>query len=99
VYVEARPKGRSEGSPIGDFVVEDHADHVLGTFKTQKEAIDWAKKNGHSPLVARTAFQRQENPRPLARGLIVGGTRLLTASPAIRCLSPTAPRFSGTVLC
>jgi hypothetical protein len=53
VYVEARPKGRSEGSPIGDFVVEDHADHVLGTFKTQKEAIDWARKNGHSPLVAR----------------------------------------------
>jgi hypothetical protein len=40
VYVEARPKGRSEGSPIGDFVVEDHADHVLVTFKTQKEAVD-----------------------------------------------------------
>ena len=53
VYVEARPKGRLEGSPIEDFVVEDHADHALGTFKTQKEAIDWAKKNGHSPLVAR----------------------------------------------
>ena len=51
VYVEARPKGRSEGSPIEDFVVEDHADHVLGTFKTQKEEI--GKKNGHSPLVAR----------------------------------------------
>jgi hypothetical protein len=80
-------------------MVEDNADHVLGAFKTQKEAIDWAKKNGHSPLVARTAFQRQENPRPLARGLLVGGTRLLTASPAIRCFSPTAPRFRGTVLC
>jgi hypothetical protein len=46
----ARPKGRPEGSPIEDFVVEDYADHVLGTFKTQKEAIDWARKNGHSPL-------------------------------------------------
>ena len=34
-------------------MVEDHAHRVLGTFKTQKEAIDWAKKNGHSPLVAR----------------------------------------------
>jgi hypothetical protein len=33
--------------------VETHADHVLGTFKTQNEAIDWAKKNGHSPHVAR----------------------------------------------
>ncbi|MDA9430495.1 hypothetical protein XH88_01575 [Bradyrhizobium sp. CCBAU 51627] len=32
---------------------QDHADHALGSFKTQKEAIDWAKKNGHSPRVAR----------------------------------------------
>ena len=53
VYVEARPKGRLEGSAIDDYVVEDHADHVLATFKTQQEAIAWAKKNNHSPLVAR----------------------------------------------
>jgi hypothetical protein len=53
VYVEARPKGKLEGSPITDYVVEDHKDSVLGTFKTQKDAIDWAKKQGHSPLVAR----------------------------------------------
>jgi hypothetical protein len=53
VYVEARPKGRQEGSPIDDYVVEDHADHPLGTFKTQHEAIAWAKSKGHSPLVAR----------------------------------------------
>jgi hypothetical protein len=53
VYIEARPKGRPEGSPIEDYVVEDHADHVLATFKTQREAIDWAKKNSHSPHVAR----------------------------------------------
>lgn len=53
VYVEPRPKGRPEGSPITDYVVEDHADHALGTFKTQQEAIEWAKKNGHHPLVAR----------------------------------------------
>lgn len=53
VYVEARPKGRPEGSAITDYVVEDHADHVLGTFKTQREGIDWAKGKGHSPLVAR----------------------------------------------
>jgi len=26
VYVEARPKGRPEGSHIDDYVVEDHAD-------------------------------------------------------------------------
>ena len=47
VFVEARPKGRPEASPIQDYVVEDHADHVLATFKTQHEAIEWAKKNGH----------------------------------------------------
>jgi hypothetical protein len=53
VYVEPRPKGRPEGSPIEDYVVEDHADHVLSTFKTQHEAIDWAKDQGHTPRVAR----------------------------------------------
>lgn len=53
VYVEARPKGRAEGSAIEDYVVEDHADHALGTFKTQHEAIEWAKKQGQAPLVAR----------------------------------------------
>jgi hypothetical protein len=53
VYVEARPKGRQQGSHIDDYVVEDHADHVLHTSKTQEEAIAWAKKQGHAPLVAR----------------------------------------------
>jgi hypothetical protein len=53
VYIEPRPKGRHEGSHIDDYVVEDHADHVLGTFKTQREAIEWATKQGHAPLVAR----------------------------------------------
>ena len=43
----------AEGSPIDDYVVEDHADHVLATFKTQREAIEWAKKNGHTAHVAR----------------------------------------------
>jgi len=53
VYVEARPKGRPEASPIDDYVVETDADHVLGTFETQRAGIDWATKNGHHPLVAR----------------------------------------------
>jgi hypothetical protein len=53
VYVEARPKGRPEGSRIDDYVVEDHADHVLATFRTQREAIDWARSQGHAPLIAR----------------------------------------------
>jgi hypothetical protein len=53
VYVEARPKGRPAGDHIDDYVVEDHADHVLGMFGTQAEAIAWAKRQGHAPLVAR----------------------------------------------
>jgi hypothetical protein len=53
VFVEARPKGRPDNSPIDDFVVEDHADHVLHTSRTQAEAVAWAQKEGHSPLVAR----------------------------------------------
>jgi hypothetical protein len=53
VYIELRPKGRPEGSTIENYAVEDGADQVLKTFKTQKEAIDWAKQQGHHPLVAR----------------------------------------------
>ncbi|MDE1933502.1 hypothetical protein [Bradyrhizobium sp.] len=53
VFIEARPKGKTEGTPISDYAVEDHADHVLASFKTQHEAIDWANRNGHSPHVAR----------------------------------------------
>lgn len=53
VFVEARPKGKPEGSPITEYVVEDHADHVLARFATQEEAIKWAKKHGDTPHVAR----------------------------------------------
>jgi len=63
VYVEARPKGRPEGSAIEGYVVEDHANHALGTFNTQKDAIDWAKTNGHAPLVARVRhLNDKKNP-------------------------------------
>lgn len=63
VYVEARPKGRPEGSRIDDYVVEDHADHVLGVFNTQKDGIDWAKRAGHRPLVARVRhLNDKKNP-------------------------------------
>lgn len=53
VYVEALPKGHREGSPIDGYAVEDHANSVLHTSKTQHEAIQWAKSQGHHPLVAR----------------------------------------------
>jgi hypothetical protein len=70
VYVEPRPKGRPEGEPIHDYVVEDHAVHVLATFKTQHEAIEWAKKNGHFAHVAHVRhLNDKKQGRPLARRL------------------------------
>ena len=63
VYVEARPKGRTEGSAIDDYVVEDHADHVLATFKTQREAIDWSREHGNAPLVARVRHLNDKKKR------------------------------------
>jgi hypothetical protein len=48
VYIEPRPKGRPEGTPIEDYAVEDHADSVLSTHRTQAEAISWAKACGTS---------------------------------------------------
>ena len=63
VYVEPRPKGRPEGTAIEGYVVEDHADSVLGSFMTQAEAIEWAKKRGHHPLVARVRhLNDKKNP-------------------------------------
>jgi hypothetical protein len=53
VFIEARPKGRPEGSPIDDYVVEEKGGRVLKTLKTQEEAIIWARGTGHSPRVAR----------------------------------------------
>lgn len=53
VYIEPRPKGRPVGTPINDYVVENHADQVLHVTNTQEAAIHWAKVNGHSPHVAR----------------------------------------------
>ena len=61
VYIEARPKGRPEGTRIDDYVVEDRADHGLGTFRTQHEAISWARSNGHNPLVARVRHLNDKN--------------------------------------
>lgn len=53
VFIEPRPKGKAEGTPIEDYVVEDHADHALVRTKTQEEAVKWAREHGHSPHVAR----------------------------------------------
>jgi hypothetical protein len=61
VYIEPRPKGRPEGTHIEDYVVEDDADHVLSTFRTQRDAIEWAKKEGHTPLIACVRLLNDKN--------------------------------------
>jgi hypothetical protein len=52
-FIEPRPKGRKEGEPIEDYVVETASNSVLHTAKTQEAAIEWAKSNGHTAHVAR----------------------------------------------
>jgi hypothetical protein len=39
VYIEARPKGHPEGTVVVDYVIEDRAEHLLGTCRTQEEAL------------------------------------------------------------
>ena len=64
VYVEPKPKARSETEAITHYVLEYAGDsRVTNTdYPTQKEAIDAAKKAGHHPLVARVRVTNKGNP-------------------------------------
>jgi hypothetical protein len=55
VYVEPKPKGRPEGSPITHYVLEyRHGARVTDVdYQTQANAIAAARKLGYQPLVAR----------------------------------------------
>ena len=82
VSVEARPKGRQEGTAIEGYVVEDHADHVLHTCGIQQDAIARAKSSGHVPHVARVRHLNDKRDAiPLARDL---GTRARMAT-SLQC--------------
>lgn len=62
VFVEPRPKSREPGAAITGYVVESAGDHVLsGPYGTQEAAINWAKKAGHSPVVARVRHLTDKN--------------------------------------
>jgi hypothetical protein len=63
VYIEPRPMDLTGESPILYYVVEDRAHRSLGTFNSEHEAVDWAKRQGHSPLVAR-ARQLNDKGKP-----------------------------------
>jgi hypothetical protein len=61
VFIEARPKRRA-GAKIEDYVVEEQNSKVLKVCKTQLEAIEWAKANGHRAHVARVRTTQRDNP-------------------------------------
>lgn len=57
VYVEPRPKSRQPHAPITHYVIEDAADSVLHSSPTQQAAFDWARGQGHRPImVARVRY-------------------------------------------
>jgi hypothetical protein len=58
VYIEPRPKGRLLGSE--DYVVEDHDDQVLATFKVKQEAVWGEEGRVHTACHLRSPPQRQE---------------------------------------
>ena len=63
VFVEPRPKGRPEGSPIEDYVLELAGGEQLGPpFRTQTQAAEYARRLGHLPLCARVRNTNKGNP-------------------------------------
>lgn len=61
VFIEPLPKGR-EHNAITGYAVEEAGDRVLSKCRTQEEAIEWAKRNGHTPHVARVRHTDKGNP-------------------------------------
>ena len=70
VYIEARPKGRPEGSAVDDFVVEDHAGQVLADAEGSNRV--GTEEQPFAARCPRATSQRQENPRSLARRVGTG---------------------------
>jgi hypothetical protein len=85
VFVEARPKGPPEGGPIEDYVVEDHADHVLQTFETQHEAnrsecTGPAYARAMREVVARRIIDMAQRGTKDQKELVEGAVRFLAAN-------------------
>ncbi|WP_248799917.1 hypothetical protein [Pseudomonas sp. MWU13-2105] len=64
VYIEPRPSVRKEEIAITYYDIEyDNNKPVTNLrYKTQKEAIDVARKLGFTPLVARVRITNKRNP-------------------------------------
>jgi hypothetical protein len=74
VYIEGRPKGRREGSPVDEFVVEDqrgpHARRLQDAARSDRVGA-----SATTPLVTRAAISTTRAPttsvRRIARGELV----------------------------
>jgi hypothetical protein len=62
VFIEARPKDRPDQEPVIDYVAEDASGQVLRVFRSQADAIQWAKGQGYSTLIGRA---RQFNDKKI----------------------------------
>ena len=91
VYVEPRPKGRSEGSPIDDYVVEDHADHVLGEFKTQHDELTVLKKDFENAQRAYELVNGRLSETSLESESQQTNVAILT--PAVPPIRPSSPKL------
>ena len=83
VVIEARPRGASEGTPVDDYVIEDHSDGILAAFKTQAEAISWARSTG-TPHTS-PAFDTSTTKRNLITGELFSRGARCSMAPA-RCV-------------
>jgi hypothetical protein len=69
VYIEPRPKARQPHVAIDHYVVETEGDEVLHTAGKQDDAIDWARKHGYVPHVARVRHLiNKRNPDHFRKG-------------------------------
>ena len=93
VFIEARPKGRREGTAIVDYVVEEQGDRVLKAFKTQAEAITVTNVSSGNPSgsVAFTALNiRYMSP--------TGSDSANGLTPGTAWASPNHPMNCGDVI-
>jgi len=61
VYIEPMPKGSDPDTPTEYQIEFQDEGKAAGPFKTQKEAIDEARRLGHKPLVARVRHTSKGN--------------------------------------
>jgi len=60
-FIEPLPKSKDEQAAIALYVVDTGTAIMGGPFPTQAQAVDWARKRGHHPLVARARHLTNKN--------------------------------------